>query len=90
MEPTPPIDPPDKEEIRARRDERIRLAIDDCVDTGGTIIDLIINTRIPAGALLEIWREMIGQVPELNGKEITIKMILKLRRLNRGIKDGKQ
>lgn len=77
---SPPIDPPTTTELRERRDARIRDAIDTCVESGGSIIDLVLHSRIPAGALLAIWEEEISRPPQYYGRDLTIKLICKLRR----------
>jgi len=74
---------PSTTELRERRDARIREAIDACVESGGTIIDLVFNSRIPAGALLAIWEEEISRPGQYHGRDLTIKLICKLRREHR-------
>lgn len=83
IEDSPPVDMPSTQELRERRDARIRDAIDTCVEGGGTIMDLVFNSRIPAGALLAIWAEEIGRVEQYQGRDLTIKYICKLRRIHR-------
>jgi hypothetical protein len=81
-EDSPPIDPPTARELRDRRDARIREQINLCVESGGSIMHLVLHSKIPAGALLDIWQEEIGRVDQYNGKDLTIKMIWKIRRGN--------
>ena len=77
---SPPIDPPTTLELRERRDNRIRDHIDSCVASGHDIMYLVVNSKIPAGALLGIWAEEIGRAGKYNGKELTINMIWKIRK----------
>ena len=82
-DPSPPIDPPTTQELRERRDTRIREAIDVCVESGHDIMHLVLNSRIPAGALLDLWREECGEIDQYHGKDLTIKSICRLRRIHR-------
>jgi len=83
-DPSPPIDPPTTQELRDRRDARIRDQIDTCVENGHDIMHLVFESRIPAGALLAIWEEEIDRPGQYQGKELTIKYICRLRKMHRG------
>jgi hypothetical protein len=77
---SPPIEPPTREDIRARKEERNRAEIDRFIDEGKNIYDLILYGHIPAGQLIELYREIIGELPKFDGRDITIKSICKMRK----------